>query len=111
MTNRPIHPHLYQKGQLYLLPKRGAGPALLSIATGYCFPVLMSMGPALPICPGEGCGARSVWPLMAVHSRDICLVVVTDPSYCRTMNPEIGLHGSMGCDLTMALGGIAGYSQ
>lgn len=40
--------------------------------------------------------ARSVWSLVAAHNRDICLVVVIDPSYCTAMNPEIDLHGSMG---------------
>lgn len=74
-----------------MLAKRGAGPTLLRIATAHCFPDLMTMRPALP---GEG-GNRSIWSLVAVHNRNICLVVATDLSFCKAMNPEIALHGSM----------------
>lgn len=48
---------------------------------------------------------------MAAQTVDICLVVVTDSSYCKAMNTDMTLHGSMGYDLAMALGGIADNSQ
>lgn len=45
-----------------MLPRRGAGPTLLSTATGYCFPTLMTIWPAFPLCPGEVWGQICMIP-------------------------------------------------
>jgi hypothetical protein len=82
---------------------------------GVSSPDLMTPGPALPRCPGEGWGqfctalrhqhvsrqpkpGTSAWPL-----------VVTDPCCCRAT--DLDASGSTGQDPTMVSGGIAGYSQ
>lgn len=78
----------------------GKGWGQLSHNAQLCIALGHHHGPRQHPSPGI-----SAWPLLVTRAPDIN----TDPCCFRTTNPDMALSVSMGRDLTMAVGGSAGY--